>query len=738
MTTKVVIAGDATGALRAINETKTALAGASQQMAASIKPLSAGLSVLQSAFAGIAGLVAGGALFKAAVSATTEWAGQVGSLAKTLGISSEKASSMAVAMAHLGVSSETVVASAARLSNALRNNEKEFTALGVRTRDVTTGDLLPVGEIMAAVNQKLAEQKNVTQQTIDGLKIYGESWTDTKSLLKLTGDEIDRAARRAKELHLVIGPEGIAQTKSYKEQQRDLALVWQSMQVQLGGAVLPTLVKLGAFFNGEGPAAAKTFATAIEAISTAMSAAWVVTRQTGNAIGAVTAAAAMAIQGRFAEAREIMRQLREDNAALGEKLTGMLDAFGKPVAAEKDAATKRKAIAADLQARQAELEHLRAIESGKASAKTVEDDDKATQEKIKNLEILRDALRSAWQASIDESRKAAEQSAAALANAAKIRQSGADSAADIRRGALPAEDQAFLARREAINAADAATIASLEAKVAAQHGRAENAQKLAASAARDAETAAKLADKIADPEERARLVERVAEAQAAAEEARAKIEEARKTDLEATAMDQQKTIADLDAQITALQKKASTIAVQIQIAEATAAIASLQADLNALQDKTITVTVNTVNTESGTASAPPPGDLPSFAPGGYTGPGGKYRPAGIVHAGEHVMPSEIVRQPGMLAFLEALRRRGLAALRRFSDGGLAALQGFADGGLVGRLSLPALSSAAAPVPRAAIFNFPGLGSYPTNLSPYDYARLESDFARAALAKGGRR
>lgn len=39
--------------------------------------------------------------------------------------------------------------------------------------------------------------------------------------------------------------------------------------------------------------------------------------------------------------------------------------------------------------------------------------------------------------------------------------------------------------------------------------------------------------------------------------------------------------------------------------------------------------------------------LASFADGGYTGPGGRYQPAGIVHRGEYVMPQEAVNAIGL-------------------------------------------------------------------------------------------
>lgn len=52
-----------------------------------------------------------------------------------------------------------------------------------------------------------------------------------------------------------------------------------------------------------------------------------------------------------------------------------------------------------------------------------------------------------------------------------------------------------------------------------------------------------------------------------------------------------------------------------------------------------------------------------FAEGGYTGDGGKYEPAGVVHRGEYVVPQKIVRNPqysGVIAGLERARVSGYA------------------------------------------------------------------------------
>lgn len=61
--------------------------------------------------------------------------------------------------------------------------------------------------------------------------------------------------------------------------------------------------------------------------------------------------------------------------------------------------------------------------------------------------------------------------------------------------------------------------------------------------------------------------------------------------------------------------------------------------------------------------------LLGFAQGGYTGHGGKYEPAGIVHKGEWVAPQHIVKSPAAqphIAALENMRLRG------YADGGFVA------------------------------------------------------------------
>lgn len=76
-----------------------------------------------------------------------------------------------------------------------------------------------------------------------------------------------------------------------------------------------------------------------------------------------------------------------------------------------------------------------------------------------------------------------------------------------------------------------------------------------------------------------------------------------------------------------------------------------------------------------------------FADGGYTGSGGKYEPAGVVHAGEYVFSQDDVRAAGGPGAMDALRK---------------GLRGYANGGYVASPSAPVMPAAQQSVNLTAI------------------------------------
>lgn len=88
-----------------------------------------------------------------------------------------------------------------------------------------------------------------------------------------------------------------------------------------------------------------------------------------------------------------------------------------------------------------------------------------------------------------------------------------------------------------------------------------------------------------------------------------------------------------------------------------------------------------------------------FSEGGYTGPGAKNKPAGIVHAGEWVQPAFRMQEAGAMAFMADFQQMGMSAINAWSLGG------YADGGFVSPLHdaprLPTASMLPASLPRMA-------------------------------------
>lgn len=97
------------------------------------------------------------------------------------------------------------------------------------------------------------------------------------------------------------------------------------------------------------------------------------------------------------------------------------------------------------------------------------------------------------------------------------------------------------------------------------------------------------------------------------------------------------------------------------------------------------------------------GLVTGFATGGYTGAGGKYQPAGVVHKDEFVIRKESTSQPGAKEFLWSFNQNGMEALNKF--------KGYADGGLVDApnimvpdIQAPKLNDPSAQIASATSFN----------------------------------
>lgn len=205
----------------------------------------------------------------------------------------------------------------------------------------------------------------------------------------------------------------------------------------------------------------------------------------------------------------------------------------------------------------------------------------------------------------------------------------------------------------------------------------------------------------------------------------------------------QNSIADLVRQADALKNLSVTVSWdQANEEQIKARMLALSQQIAEQLKFKVQVTAPDVDANVARVTADAPSAAPAFADGGWTGPGARLQPAGLVHADEHVQPKRVVNEPGALTFLERVRRNGftrtMADLRlRLASG----LPGYANGGLVGAVTVPNIPALSPSLEAGPVGE--GLGTVILQLDGQAYRMQASgdqfaDLHRAALKKGHRR
>lgn len=725
--TKVVISGDSSGAITAVNRLKTELTGL-QSIAA--KSLSFG--GLLTGGAAVTGLIAitkravdaGDALYKMSqkTGLAVEDLGKLQYAADLSGVSSEALqkgmTSLAVGMVEASVGSGQAGEAINRLGVSAKNADGSM-----RSSMEVLYDLADVFSLMPDGVEK-------TNLAVD---IFGKRLgAEMIPLLNGGGAGLKAMGDEAERLGLIMSTELAKKSEEFNDNVARLGSLSESAGIKIANALIPALNELITQFLDAGKAGLSFWEamTGIGLSDPSKGPAEQIARITKEIEKLKKATASGWESEMFGGAGNTDEIARLEKLKKYYELQAQRQS-GDGVEGAQELAAKRLLIEKQLQAKLAEIAKLRGVAEGKVSAEILLDDSKRTDLQIKNAEKLRDTLTGMWEQSLKAAADAGEQAKKLFEQAADVRTSGADKAAGLRRKKLTPEEQQTEIASEFESLASSASESASLAKLAQFQDRTENAAKLAEQARKDAERAAKLADQIDDPEAAARAIEQVAEIQAALLEQQALAKKKEQADFEAQAAAQRELIAGIDKQLTELQAKAAALKVQANIDDARSALVTLQAQLDNLQDKTITVTVNQVGSIPANADTTiPQQEGGGYAIGGWTGPGPKYKIAGVVHADEFVTRSEIVRQPGALAFLARFNQLGMSALRN--------IPGYASGGLVGNLRLPSIAPAASKAMSSATFNFPELGTFQAQMESDAMGQLQTAFKRAALKRGGRR
>jgi len=672
VTTKVIITGDSSNAVKAVERLRKEL-GSLDSIAKTAFSLGGVISV--------AGLVAYTKSIIDAADKLDEMSSRTGVAVEDLGKLQYAAKLSGVESEQLGKALQALSGEIVAAAGGSESSAAKFKRFGVSVQDAATKQIRPTNDVLLDLNDAFALLPEGAERSARSAEFFGGKLggvmvpflAQGRAGVEALGNEVER-------LGGLMSTATAKAAAEFNDNLDRLKTTSSAAGISIANALLPTLNKLtNEFVTARG--AGFGFLSALSLTGTIGPVEKQIERITAR-LKELNAEKARG-EGRGL-AGAISGKTVIDDIAQQEKLLKFYETLrDKDKQDEAATAAKRIALAAQLQTKLGDLEKLRAVAAGKASADILLEDDKRTAAQIANAEKLRDALRSAFQESVAASKKAADEAKKLLEQAATTRATGADKAAEIRRAQLPQDQQDAANATDFRDTADAATLAALEAKFAAQNGRVDAAAKLAEQAIKGAERARGIIGKLADPEQQARATERLAEAEATAQEAQAKIKERQAKDAGDVATQQADRIKTLDAQIADLQKKAGEISVQVKIDEALGTIANLKAELASIDDKTVNVVVKTTQTGGGTpaedyAAYAAAADFrkEGFARGGYTGPGGKWQPAGVVHAGVRASAGggAPARHAGHAAAAQSGRPRRASRLRQRRPGRRAANQ----------------------------------------------------------------
>ena len=394
----------------------------------------------------------------------------------------------------------------------------------------------------------------------------------------------------------------------------------------------------------------------------------------------------------------------------------------KAIAAYTDLTESKRKLAEEDTEQARKLAYLEG-ELAKARGKYIKDAataaKTANKEQIKDAENLKSALEKAWQASVDGARAASQEAAGLLKQAAQSQADFQRQANARREQDLSPEQQQRAILDRAQQAADEASYRAAAAEVEAIDGRAQSARDYAEQAKKLIEEAADAANQVEDNETAAALLERLGEASAAAIRTEARLKEAEAQSLDDTAKAQQAQINTLVDQLAKLKAESADVPVVVDTDAAKARVEELQKAIADLKAAAASVPIGSGATGDFSNTG---GATGSFAAGGFTGWGGKYQPAGIVHRGEYVFDQASVRRLG-LDYLESLRRRGV--------------RGYASGGLVAGVRVPSVRAQSAPALRPVTLDLGAYGRYDMQAGDGQIEGIERALRRERLKRGGR-
>ena len=246
------VSADASPFVKGMQDAADSAKNAASTIDDHFKKIQGAFSAVQKQLLLIAGIVAGGAFFKDAISASTQLTGETMKLSKMLGITGTEAGTLNTALKDIGSSGDDYVDVFTKFSKQLKNNEEGLKSLGLQTRD-SNGNLRDSNTLFTEALQSVGQYKAGVDQNIYAQTVFGKSIDDVMKLQKLNNQVLEDAKKKNEDLGLTISKDNVAASNAYKLAMNDVGDVLLAVKKTIGDAVMPVFTELAQYFASTGP-----------------------------------------------------------------------------------------------------------------------------------------------------------------------------------------------------------------------------------------------------------------------------------------------------------------------------------------------------------------------------------------------------------------------------------------------------------------------------------------------------
>lgn len=719
----VKITADASGVVKGVAVAQGALGKLSAQMGQLEAVSAKGFSLL--GFAGIAGAAAAaGAALIGAVRSAADYGDQLDNMSQRTGVAVEDLSRLGYAAKLSDTSTEALGKGLKFLSGIMvaaaggaEESSKLFEKYGIAVRN-TDGSVRDTSEVLMDLADVFAALPDGAQKSALATEFFGKKMgtelipllNQGRAAIKAMGDEAER-------LGLVLNSNQAKAAADFNDNLDRMAALSKASAVAIGNALLPAINE---FLQ-------KLMLARDNKLSIGQILFDVLPKQSGD-IDQQIAKVVAGLEKIKAARDAAMKSNREDGGgtdtsglesdiAKQEKMLAYLQAQRKKAALDEEAENNKRVLAAaTLSGKLQQLEKLRAIAAGEASIDILKSDKELNAARLKDAQALADAIKAAYASTVADAKTASEAAIALFDKARDKRTGAADKAFDKSTQGMSEEDKAAVNAAQAQDLFDQGRYAVAAAGAAKLDGRLEQM----ASYQKQAEEYLKRAESFADKSGNADLITGIAEAQAQMLEQQAKAKQQEAADLQQKSADQMATLNAIEAKIREMTQTAANFEIRADMTQLESDIARIRGEIA----KGATMPINAAMQGGGGQINPDAGASGSFEGGGFTGWMGRKSIAGVVHGQEYVTPAGVTSQPGVLSFLEALRRQGNKVL-----------PGYERGGLVTDIPAGPSIMGARPSGTPLVLDFGKLGRYQAQADTDTAKEMERVLKRAVLGFG---